>query len=207
MKTLIFDFDGTIADVMKSHMFFVNELAKELQLPEFSESEIQVLRGKTLPQLMKEYSISWFKLPFLIKKAKELQAQTRDILVPVQGMVETLVELHKKGVKMGILTSNSKDTVEYFLDKFKLAYFDFLISDSSIFGKDRKIKKLLNERNLMQEEVIYVGDEVRDVEACKKCGIPCVSVSWGLNSRELLVKNNPYKIIDKAEELLTLQLL
>lgn len=207
MKTLIFDFDGTIADVMKSHLFFVNELAKELKLPEFNESDIQILRGKTLPQLMKEYSISWLKLPFLIKRAKELQAQIRDSLVPVVGMIKTLTTLSERNVRMGILTSNNKENVEFFLHKHGLSLFDFLISDTSIFGKEGKIKRLLKERKLRPHEVYYIGDEVRDIEACKKCNIPCVSVTWGLNSKALLEKYSPNRIIDRPEELLTLEVL
>jgi phosphoglycolate phosphatase-like HAD superfamily hydrolase len=34
------------------------------------------------------------------------------------------------------------------------------------------------------DNVIYVGDETRDIEACHKVGIPIISVTWGLNNNK-----------------------
>lgn len=41
------------------------------------------------------------------------------------------------------------------------------------------IKKFLKEKKLQTEEVLYVGDEQRDVVACKKIGVEIIWVGWG----------------------------
>lgn len=204
MKTFIFDFDGTIADVITSQQYIVNVLAKDLGLREFSPNQIKNLRSKTLPQIMKEFKVSWLKFPYIIKRIKELSYETRDKLLPIEGIQMVLLALKESGNKLGILTSNTKENVSYFLQKCDLEVFDFIVSDSSIFGKEHKIRRILREKKLRSEEVFYVGDEVRDIEACKKCKVRCISVSWGLNSKEILEKNTNYKVITHPEELLNI---
>ena len=55
---------------------------------------------------------------------------------------------------------------------------------------------------LTPEEVIYVGDETRDIEASKTIPIKVIAVSWGFNSAEALAKQNPDFLIQKPSELL-----
>ena len=42
-----------------------------------------------------------------------------------------------------------------------------------------KIKALKKAKKQLKTDFIYVGDELRDVEACKFLGIPIVSVPYG----------------------------
>jgi phosphoglycolate phosphatase-like HAD superfamily hydrolase len=47
---------------------------------------------------------------------------------------------------------------------------------------------VLREQSLQPADILYVGDEVRDVEACQKVGVKIIAVTWGLNSQEALEK-------------------
>ena len=49
--------------------------------------------------------------------------------------------------------------------------------------------------------MIYIGDEVRDIEAMKKAQVDLITVSWGWNSHELLVSHNPKVLINSVEQL------
>ena len=80
---------------------------------------------------------------------------------------------------MGILSSNSKENIQRFLGMHDGEMFDFVYTAKSIFGKDQTLKKLLKERGYAKEEVLYVGDELRDAEACRKAGIACALVTCG----------------------------
>ena len=55
-------------------------------------------------------------------------------------------------------------------------------------------------RNSM-DEIIYVGDEMRDIEASKKVGIPVIAVSWGLNKREALESFKPDQMAHSPKDL------
>jgi phosphoglycolate phosphatase len=55
---------------------------------------------------------------------------------------------------------------------------------------------------MQKNDVVYIGDEYRDILACKKSKIKIISVTWGFDSRDLLVSGNPDFIVDSPVELL-----
>ena len=55
-------------------------------------------------------------------------------------------------------------------------------------------------RRHLKSEIIYIGDELRDIEACRAVNVPIISVSWGFNSTEILEKNNPGMVAANTEE-------
>jgi phosphoglycolate phosphatase-like HAD superfamily hydrolase len=77
---------------------------------------------------------------------------------------------------------------------------DFIYT-STLFGKSRALSQALSKEHLDPREVIYIGDEVRDVEACQKCGLNVIAVTWGLNSQTAL-RNTGTPTVDHPAELL-----
>ncbi|PLZ31389.1 carotenoid oxygenase, partial [Fischerella thermalis WC542] len=160
-------------------------------------------RNLTSREIINYSGISVFKIPFLVKKIKgELKSKIPE-LKPIPGMKEALINLKNAGHRLGIITSNSKDNVTEFLRINELDnLFEFIYSGITIFGKTTIINNLLKQKQLKPEEVIYVGDETRDIEASKKANIKVVAVSWGFNSPEVLAKQNPNYLIHHPSELL-----
>jgi phosphoglycolate phosphatase-like HAD superfamily hydrolase len=64
------------------------------------------------------------------------------------------------------------------------------------------INRFLKQANLTPEEVIYVGDETRDIEAAKRSQIKMIAVSWGFNSKTVLAEHNPDFLIHHPNELI-----
>ena len=54
---------------------------------------------------------------------------------------------------------------------------------------------------LKDEEILYVGDEVRDVVSAHKANIAIASVTYGYNTKEYLSSENPTYFIDSLKEL------
>ncbi|MDO8498067.1 MAG: HAD-IA family hydrolase [bacterium] len=201
-RVIIFDFDGTIADTMPHIMRIINEHAHEFGYAPFSSTDIERLRGMTLKELIKELKVPFYKLPFFIKKIKDLLNKDMPDVKIFPGMSEVLHELKKRGYILGILSSNSKENIEKFLIKNNLMIFDFIHSEKNIFGKDKSLNNLIKKNNFKKDEVVYVGDEVRDIEACRKIGLDIISVAWGFNTPELLMKYNK-NIINTPSQLLS----
>lgn len=80
--------------------------------------------------------------------------------------------------------------------------FEFIKSGRNIFGKDKDILWIMKKYNLSKNNVVYIGDETRDVEAAKKVGIEIISVCWGFNYKEILQTLNPNFIVESPEEIL-----
>ncbi|HEY9670879.1 MAG TPA: HAD-IA family hydrolase [Waterburya sp.] len=202
-KVIIFDFDGTLADTLDVLISITNRLAGEFGYPPTTPQEVPKLRNLSSREIRKRSGVSIFKLPFLLKKVRDNLHQEIHDLHTFPGIKEALIHLKNEGNCLGILTSNSEQNVRLFLNKQGMQdLFSFVYSETSIFSKDRSLKKLMKKNNLKPEDIIYVGDETRDIEASKRIYIKVIAVSWGFNSGEVLTKHNPDFLIHQPSELI-----
>lgn len=206
-KVLIFDFDGTIADSLQLLVEVFNKLAFKYNFESASKKKVEDLRGKNAKEAIDELKIPKHKLPIIfIDGRREFFRGVSDLKV-FPGMRELFLSL-KKNYQLGVVTSNSVENVKSFIERNGMDIFDFIYSDKSLFGKGKVIKGLIKKYNFNAEDLIYIGDEVRDIEAAKTSNIKIISVSWGFNTKEVLLKNNPDAVVDTPMQLLaTLKML
>ncbi|SFG97875.1 haloacid dehalogenase superfamily, subfamily IA, variant 1 with third motif having Dx(3-4)D or Dx(3-4)E [Desulfotomaculum arcticum] len=121
-----------------------------------------------------------------------------------EGLKTVLGELKKAGLKISIVSSNSIENINEFLKNSEINVFDNVYSSGSFFNKDRAIAHLMRKYNLNSREVIYIGDEIRDIIACKKSSVRIIAVSWGYDSKELLEKANPDYLVDSPAQIIEL---
>ncbi len=198
-KNLVFDFDGTIVDSGETVYRGVVE-SLQIKAPPFKE-----LRKYPVHQIISNLEVGKLQLPKLILKARAEYKKFLPTLMLIEGMGETLTALRNQGARLFLCTSNSSENVEEFLRIQKLENtFEMVVGTLSLFGKSYGIKKTLKNCKLHPKETIYIGDEARDIQAAKKAGISCASVSWGFNERTLLETYEPDFIFDQAHELLKL---
>jgi len=204
LKTILFDFDGTIADTLSTVIEIVNKNAQSWGYRQVKADEIEKLKGMTPFEVMKEFAVPFYKVPFLVKKVQMELFADMDIVRIFPGMKKTIQELHDDGFHLGIITSNTEENVKRFLNANDITSFHYIHSERNIFGKSRSIENFIHHRRLNKAHVIYIGDEVRDIEAARKSGIECVSVTWGFNTKKLLTEHTPQYIVDTPKALLTI---
>ncbi|MBW4682507.1 MAG: HAD-IA family hydrolase [Microcoleus vaginatus WJT46-NPBG5] len=203
VKVIVFDFDGTIADTLEALIAVINRLAAEFKYKQASRADIEQLKNLSSREIIKDSGVSLFKIPFLLRKVKIELAHEIPRIHPFLGMKEVLTQLRSQGNKLGIITSNSKPNVMTILQKNDVQdLFEFVYAETTLFGKHRVINKFLKKESLNPEEVVYVGDETRDIEAAKKSQIKVIAVTWGFNSKQVLAAQNPDFLIDRPEELI-----
>ncbi len=196
---VIFDFDGTLADTISLGITLLNSYSEKFG---YKKLDLEKNKGLSALQLMSVAQISFWKLPYIVWFFKKKLAENGGQIKMISGVEKMLGELKNSGFKMGILTSNSLQTVQAFLKKYGIeSYFSYIKTDVPLFGKKRALNKA---RRQLKSDFIYVGDELRDVEACRKTGIPVVSVSWGFNSFDILEQNNPKMVARNSEEAVNL---
>jgi HAD superfamily hydrolase (TIGR01549 family) len=203
MTVLIFDFDGTIADSFEVILRISNQLAIEFGYPVAHPDEIETLKNLSSREIVQRSGISRWKLPFLLRRLQRELNQDIGQLQLFPGMKETLLTLQEQGNRLGIVTSNSCDNVNAFLAAQNLTpAFEFVGSGLSLFGKGRIIQRQMRRYQIDAAEVLYVGDETRDIEAAHNIGIPVVAVSWGFNSSQILAAAHPDYLIHRPQDLL-----
>lgn len=204
-RLIAFDFDGTIADTLGEVHRIFNEMAPEFGLKEVHEDDVKDLRRHSINQLLEELGASKLQLPALLSKGARLLKSRIEHIELIEGMRETIVALQPKVEHFGILTSNTSENVELFLKHHGLEdLFQFISSKSKLSGKAKHLKSILRTFSLEAKEMLYVGDEIRDVKACQKVGIPIAAVSWGFNAKEALAELKPDYLFDRPAELVEL---
>lgn len=200
MKTIIFDFDGTLADSLHLTTSIYRDLTGDRR--EMTEDEIEHLRKLPLHKVASEIGVPFWKIPFLLRKGRKVMKSRMSEIKPFDDLPEVCERLHKEGYKLKVLTSNSKENVESFLKRYEMeTYFTEIHGSIGLFSKARKLKKVMKKDKLHPYCVWYVGDEARDVVASKKAGVQIVSVAWGYNHESLLRDLQPYAIVRTPHEL------
>ena len=200
-RALVFDFDGTIADTLAESRSIFNELAPDYGIRQVQEDEIAELRHLSLKEIVSHLGIPKSRVPVIIARGTTMMRKNIDRLQLISGMREALTEMRGLTDNFGILTSNSTSNVDIFLTNHGLReMFDFISSTSKLTGKARHIRAIRKTFSLKNEEMLYIGDELRDVKAAQKANIPHVAVSWGFNSRESLAAAKPTYLIDHPSE-------
>jgi len=203
-KTLIFDFDGTIAD---THLFLVeiyNSYSDEFNYKKIDVNRLEKYKDKNAAQIIRHLKIPILKIPAIITRAKSHFFKDIEKIKPFDGLKEVLKRLKHSGHHMGIISSNSKENIHAFLKNHDLEIFDFIHSTKRVLSKDSAIKKVVQEMNLSLKDAIYIGDEIRDIEAAKKMGIRVAAVTWGYNSKRALASRKPDLLIHTPDELITM---
>ena len=204
-KTLVFDFDGTIADTLGETRRIFNRIAPDYGIREVAEHELDGLRHLSLKDLLNHLEIPKRRVPALIARGTGLMRGNITELQLITGMREVLIELRRHVRSFGILTSNATANVDLFLRTHGLRdQFDFISSTSKLTGKAKHLKAIRKTFSLRPEELLYIGDELRDVKASQKAGIPIAAVTWGFNSREALMAAAPDYLFDQPEDFLRL---
>ncbi len=204
-RTIIFDFDGTLANTLEESRRIFNRLAPDYGLREVTAEELPSLRHMSIKQLISHLDIPKRRVPGIIAKGTALMRGNIVRLPLIEGMGEILPALRARSTSFGVLTSNAPTNVDLFLRAHGLrGLFNFISSTSKLTGKAKHLKAIRKTFSLKSEEMLYVGDEIRDVKASKKAGIPVAAVTWGFNSPETLSAEKPDHLLTSAHELLDL---
>lgn len=200
MKTLIFDFDGTLADSFE----LVIELAYELTgIPRQTEQEVVRLRHLPLLKATREMGIPLHKVPRLLVKGRQMMLERINEVHPFPGITEVLRELHDNGYHLLVISSNSEHNVRSFLRTNELeSFFDGVYGNASVVNKAHSLRRVMRKNKLDAADCFYIGDEVRDVVAAAKVGMEPVAVAWGYQAKPALAKYHPYALLDEPTDLL-----
>jgi HAD superfamily hydrolase (TIGR01549 family) len=186
---IIFDFDGTLADTFASGAALLNNYAEKFG---YNKIDFENNRNLSARELIKLSGVRFWKIPHLIRFFRKKSAENASQIKAFEGMPELLKKFFDAGFSLGIITTNTSETVTVFLKKYGLEkYFSYIETDVPLFGKKRAVKRA---KRRLKSEILYVGDEQRDIEAAKAAGVNIVSVVWGFNSAEVLEKFNAGKV-------------
>lgn len=174
-----FDFDGTLVDSFALFLEVHNELAARHGFARIEPEQVEELRQLDARGLIRHLKVPAWRLPLIVHQARRIMARRRASVAAFPGVPEALRELHASGVRLALLTSNSRDTCEQVLGPRDWALFEQAVCGVSLFGKAAKLSRLARRAGVAPQRVLYVGDQLGDGEAAHAAGMAFGAVGWG----------------------------
>jgi phosphoglycolate phosphatase len=204
-RLVVWDFDGTLADTFTLALSTYNRLAARHGCMPVQDPE--TIRRLPTREFLRQHRVSLVRLPLLIRDYLAEQRKWVDQVRLAPGVADTTARLRSAGVRLGILSSNTKDTILACLTANGLAdTFEFVVGYPRLLGKARAMRRILRQQAVAPSEFLYVGDEVRDLEAAREAGVDVAAALWGFQSPEILERERPTHLLRQPTDLLGLVL-
>ena len=215
LKTIIFDFDGTIGNTQQIILRSMQATIRELGLPERTDDQCAAMIGLPLTQCFTELYPDYPETVVDAEKGKLCAATYRRLFdeFNLQGAVplfphvsETIIALHQQGFGLTIASSRSHQTLDAYVRDLRLGdYIHYILGVEDV--KDAKpgpgpVLKTLRDFCLQPEECIVVGDTKYDIQMAHNAGVKAVGVTYGNGSREEMENEAAEWIIDDFAEMI-----
>lgn len=207
IKIMILDFDGTLGDTAGVIVKTMQATIKELGLPSRSDEQCAAMIGLRLIEIPPvlfpeceldgEYYASTYRRLF-----HDFNTEGAVELYP--DVLETLIELKKRGIILTIASSRSKASLTEYVRTLGLeSIISFVLGADDV--KDGKpapeaVNRTLEKFGFLPEEALVVGDTTFDIQMGKAAGTWTCGVTYGNGSKESLADAD--RIIDDFRELL-----
>ena len=200
---VVFDFDGTLADSLPVVARLYNELAERHGFGRLSADNLEELRTLSILDRCKRMGIPPYRLPGLVvQMGRSLRGAMTSIPFH-EGIPELLRELKARGHALFILSTNKEENIRAFLKHHSAEHLvDGIHCSSSLFGKARLLRALMKANRLQPGQLVYVGDEHRDVVACREVGVRVIAVRWGADAEPRLRDAGPDFLADTPADVL-----
>ncbi|MDR1502316.1 MAG: HAD family phosphatase [Prevotella sp.] len=190
ISTVLFDFDGVIADTEPQYDIHIEDLGERYNLG-IENFALQV-KGTTSPDILKKY-FSHLPLEEQDKIAKELEDFELNMDFPlVDGVMDFIKYLKDNNYKTGIVTSSQDFKMKRALDILQLSdTFDIVVTAARITeGKPNPMcyKLAAQDLNSSPAECIVFEDSLHGIRAGQDAGMKVIGLSTTIPHEVLIEK-------------------
>ena len=210
MNTIIFDFDGTLADTHQSIVKAFWAAVEECQISCRRDPSTNELI--TTP-LREAFEVAGVCDPHLLSRAfasydrhfRKIAAQAS---FPFPGVPDTLKILRRSGFRLAIATNELREIIDHLLVAFDLdQMFDASVCADEV--DDPKpatdmIDRILDRLGSQPQHTLVVGDSILDLQMGKAARCLTCAVTYGAHSVRKLRQHRPDWLIDDFPQLLTI---
>jgi HAD superfamily hydrolase (TIGR01509 family) len=208
-KSVIFDWDGTLADtkvaILASFHVALREVANIEVADDFIERRIGVGAAWTFKEILEAKGLridnDLIKRLVAVKVRVALEETEKAKLFP--GAKE-LLELLRGKIKMGLASMNNRKVIEHLLNVLGVAEFFSVIITVDEVTKSKPdpeiFLKTAQKLGAKPQDCVVMEDSIFGVKAAKAGNMSCVAVAQGAYSRKELADANPDLIVSSLRE-------
>jgi phosphoglycolate phosphatase len=211
IKAFIFDLDGTLIDSLADIAESINRMLDARGYPRCEKDIFKQMVGDGMEKLVERALPESVRSEEMIRLCTEEYRSLYETLwqqqtVPYAEMKETLEELKKRGLKVGVISNKAhRFTVPMTEHFFGAGYFDLILGQRLDVPRKPDPAGAHEAAALLGvdiRECAYVGDSGIDMQFAKSAGMLAIGVDWGFRSVTELQENGADHVISKPGELL-----
>ena len=214
IEAVIFDLDGTLAHFnldykalraeVRSYLIKTGVPASVLNVNEgifdmLGKAEIFFRNGDKSAQMFEEVRTQ----ALAVADKYEMEAALTTSLQP--GAVETLKELKRMNLEVGLCTTSSEKAAKYVLQRFRIEdFFKIVVSRDRVkYVKPHteQFEMALKALGARAKATVIVGDSVVDTQSAKELKAIAVGIPTGVSTMEQLQKHSANYIITSLTDL------
>ncbi|MEX0425752.1 phosphoglycolate phosphatase [Providencia rettgeri] len=213
IKAIAFDLDGTLVDSAAGLAEAIDNMLKEFNFAPAGKERVSIWVGNGVDVLV-ERALSWAGAeitPELQKKARAsfdkfyaTSVTTGSQLFP--EVKDTLEQLAKHGLPMGIVTNKATPFIAPLLKKLGIEHYFSLVLGSddvkALKPHPAPLYLTMGTFGVRKEELLFVGDSRNDIIAAKSAECPCVGLTYGYNYGESIALSEPNCVLTHFSDLL-----
>lgn len=191
IKLVLFDWDMTLANTLSFKFKILRLARKEYKLSILRTVwKIRKLLGLSAHEVFERIFGKNADLPRLMKEYKKAFRQYSS-MIKFKGK-QTIKDLKKHGYKVGIITNELKENVDYYLKKNKIKV-DLLLSTDHFHPKPdpKTILYAMKKLKAKKLETVYIGDHPNDILLGKRAGVYTIGIRTALHRKRTLKKYRP----------------
>lgn len=202
IDTLVFDWDGTLVD------------SAHLGLNAFQQAFAELGYAFPLDVYEAHYSPNWYSTYEALKLPRNLWDRADELWVQhygeqtaelFEGVGDTLSSLHRKGYKLGVVTSGSECRVSREIGLSALdRLLDVVVCNEHIINKKPHPEGLeiaLRKLNKQPSQTAYVGDAPEDIEMGRRGNVLTIGVRSNYPSNTRLLNAAPDLYLETVNDL------
>jgi HAD superfamily hydrolase (TIGR01509 family) len=202
ITTLLFDWDGTLVD------------SAHLGLAAFQKSFAELGLAFPLDIYEATYSPNWYATYEALGLPQDKWRAADDLWLKhygeetaqlIDGVADTLLALHARGYRLGVVSSGSEGRVSREIDNSVLnAVFEVLVCNEHIVNKKphpEGLELALQRLGVPPERAIYVGDAPEDIQMGKSARVMTAGVRSAYPSNSRLMSAGPDIYLESLSDL------
>lgn len=204
IHTILFDLDGTLIDTNELIFASFDHTFKQYNLS-FTREELAEFNGPPLSETF--IKLDPVRAKDMVATYREHNHANHDEYVKAFPQVtDTIYQLKRKGIKLGIVSTKMSDAVKMGLVLTELdTFFESVITlDDVTQAKPHPepIWKALEDLQADPATTLMVGDNHHDIEAGKNAHVQTAGVAWSQKGKERLLEYDPTYMLEEMYDLL-----
>ena len=209
-KAVLFDLDGTLLDTLDDLTDSVNVILERYGFPRQERKEVRRYLGNGSERLMRAVLPKNINEADFAKYLEEYkvyyEGHKEEKTGPYPGIPELLWELHRRGLKIGVVSNKFDLAVKGLCKKYFSPCIDGAVGEMESAGIRRKpapdmVFAAAEWLGVAIEDCLYVGDSEVDILTAENAGMDCISVCWGFRDEGELREAGAKRLAHTAAEL------